>query len=365
MPSSALNYPTSGELLDQLGGPLRDLRISVTDRCNQVIARIPRGMPLGPVGANYQGETASRWRYDDGGGKVSVISSVTHAFCGDCNRARLPTESQLYTCLFGHAGHDLRALLRDKNGRERISPTPSATSGAIPATVIRNRARRIPASRQNGSRAMSQCLTSADKVIPAAITGLILEGSRGSRMGHIGNGLQTFKGLQLAAHAIARLAPQVGPLALNVNRSQAQYASFGLPLWPDLLPDLAGSLAGLQAGFSHCATPYLLCVPCDSPLLPLNLASRLAGALEESATDLALASSDREHDGDDNHPCHQRHPVFCLLNTALLPLIDDYLRGGGRKMEAWIDILASVDLYFGDSAAFSNINTLQKLQQLE
>ena len=86
---------------------------------DQVIARIAKEMPLSPVGANYQGETASRWRYDDGSGEVGVISSVTHAFCGDCNRARLSTEGQLYTCLFGHAGHDLRALLRAPNGREQ------------------------------------------------------------------------------------------------------------------------------------------------------------------------------------------------------------------------------------------------------
>lgn len=205
-------------------------------------------------------------------------------------------------------------------------------------------------------------------MIPAAaITGLILAGGRGSRMGNIDKGLQAFRGLPLAAHAIARLAPQVGPLALNVNRSQEQYASFGLPLWPDLLPDFAGPLAGLHAGLSRCATPYLLCVPCDSPLLPLDLAVRLAGALEDTDADLAFASSDREDgdEGNNKRAGRQRHPVFSLLKTALLPQLDAYLHGGGRKMETWIDTLASVDVYFGDSAPFSNINTLQQLQQLE
>jgi cyclic pyranopterin phosphate synthase len=83
---------------------------------DQVIARIGRELPLSPVGANAAGETAKRWRYDDGAGEIGVISSVTHAFCSDCNRARLSTEGKLYTCLFGHSGHDLRALLRDGNG---------------------------------------------------------------------------------------------------------------------------------------------------------------------------------------------------------------------------------------------------------
>jgi molybdopterin-guanine dinucleotide biosynthesis protein A len=205
-------------------------------------------------------------------------------------------------------------------------------------------------------------------MIPAvAITGLILAGGRGARMGHVDKGLQLFKGLPLAAHAIARLAPQVGPLALNVNRNQALYAPFGLPLWPDLMPDFAGPLAGLQAGLSHCATPYLLSVPCDSPLLPLDLAARLSTALLEANADLALASTD----GDDAEAVGgkpgraQRHPVFCLLKTALLPRLNDYLRDGGRKMETWMNTLTSVDVHFEERAAFDNINTLQQLQQLE
>ncbi|SHG43632.1 GTP 3',8-cyclase MoaA [Massilia sp. CF038] len=77
-----------------------------------VVARIGAEMPLEPIGANYAGETAARWRYADGGGEVGVISSVTQAFCKDCSRARLSTEGKLYTCLFATRGHDLRALLR-------------------------------------------------------------------------------------------------------------------------------------------------------------------------------------------------------------------------------------------------------------
>jgi molybdopterin-guanine dinucleotide biosynthesis protein A len=202
-------------------------------------------------------------------------------------------------------------------------------------------------------------------VIPAvAITGLILAGGRGSRMGHVDKGLQLLNGLPLAAHAIARLAPQVGPLALNVNRNQAQYASFGFPLWPDLMPEFAGPLAGLQAGLSHCTTPYLLSVPCDSPLLPLDLAARLSTTLQSADADLALAVTDGDSD-DTNGGRPQRHPVFCLMKATLLPQLSDYLRDGGRKMENWMDTLASVDVHFDNRAAFSNINTLQELQQLE
>lgn len=78
----------------------------------EVVRRIAAEMPLEPVAANYSGETATRWRYVDGGGEVGMISSVTQAFCGDCTRLRLSTEGKLYTCLFATRGHDLRALLR-------------------------------------------------------------------------------------------------------------------------------------------------------------------------------------------------------------------------------------------------------------
>jgi molybdenum cofactor guanylyltransferase len=199
-------------------------------------------------------------------------------------------------------------------------------------------------------------------MIPAvAITGLILAGGRGTRMGHVDKGLQAFRGLPLVAHAIARLAPQVGTLAININRNEALYAPFGLPLWPDDPADFAGPLAGLQAGLSRCVTPYLLSVPCDSPLLPLDLAARLAAGLESADADLALAVTD----GEAGDPQPQRHPVFCLMKTAVLPQLNDYLRNGGRKMEHWMTSLAMVDVHFDDRAAFNNINTLQQLQQLE
>ncbi len=87
----------------------------------QVVARIREAMPLEPVGANALGETAERWRYTDGGGEIGVISSVTKAFCADCNRARLSTEGKLFLCLFASHGHDLRALLRGDYSDARIA----------------------------------------------------------------------------------------------------------------------------------------------------------------------------------------------------------------------------------------------------
>ena len=87
----------------------------------QVIERINAEFPLTAIAPNYTGETAERWRYADGGGEVGVISSVTHAFCGDCNRARLSTEGKLFLCLFASQGHDLRALLRNGAADDQIA----------------------------------------------------------------------------------------------------------------------------------------------------------------------------------------------------------------------------------------------------
>ena len=87
----------------------------------QVIDHLQTEFPLAAIDPNYAGETAERWRYRDGGGEIGVISSVTQAFCGECNRARLSTEGKLFLCLFAHQGHDLRALLRGNYADDQIA----------------------------------------------------------------------------------------------------------------------------------------------------------------------------------------------------------------------------------------------------
>jgi len=95
---------------------------------SQVIERIHAHFPVAAIDPNYIGETAERWRYKDGGGEIGVISSVTQAFCIDCNRARLSTEGKLYLCLFASQGHDLRALLRGQHGDKEISDEQIASA---------------------------------------------------------------------------------------------------------------------------------------------------------------------------------------------------------------------------------------------
>ena len=129
-----------------------------------------------------------------------------------------------------------------------------------------------------------------------AITAVILAGGRGSRMGGVDKGLQNFNGVPLALHTLLRLSPQVGDVMINANRNLAAYESFGVPVWPDStsMGDFAGPLAGFMTGLERCETPYLLTVPCDTPLFPHDLVARLADALEEQSADFAVASAPEE-----------------------------------------------------------------------
>jgi molybdopterin-guanine dinucleotide biosynthesis protein A len=190
------------------------------------------------------------------------------------------------------------------------------------------------------------------------ITGLILAGGRGSRMGGVDKGLQPFRGAPMALHVMMRLSPQVGAIMINANQNLAPYESFGVPVWPDELQGFAGPLAGLHTGLIHCETDYLVTAPCDSPFLPADLVQRLGDALDEHDADLAVAVTG---EGASRQP----HPVFCLLKTSLLPHLTQYLQNGGRKIDAWYASLAVTEVRFDDEGAFRNINTLEELRNFE
>lgn len=196
-----------------------------------------------------------------------------------------------------------------------------------------------------------------------SITGLLLAGGRGSRMGHIDKGLQLFRGEPMAAHVLRRLAPQVGALAVNANQNLEQYAAFGAPVWPDDLEGFEGPLAGLETGMRRCGTPLLVTAPCDSPFLPTDLVARLSAALEAEGADLALAET--EEAGADGLVRIQPQPVFALVRVAALPHLSAYLAGGGRRMDGWYGSIKVTRVRFEQAADFRNINTLRELQQFE
>lgn len=187
------------------------------------------------------------------------------------------------------------------------------------------------------------------------ITGLLLAGGLGTRMGHIDKGLQPIDDSTLAGAVLRRLKPQVGSVLISANRNLATYEKFGYPVLTDLIPGHAGPLAGIHAGLSRCSTPYLLCVPCDTPDFPGDLAQRLASAMKLATAEAAFAVT-----GERSKP--ELHPVFCLLKATLLPSLDEYLRTGGRKVAGWLLQQRYAQAHFADQAAFTNINTPQDLK---
>lgn len=190
------------------------------------------------------------------------------------------------------------------------------------------------------------------------VTGLILAGGRGSRMGSVDKGLQAFRGKPMARHAIDRLSPQVGSLMINANQNLDIYKDFGSPVYSDEIQGFAGPLAGLQTGLVHCKTPFLVTVPCDSPFFPLDLVSRLGVALLAQNADLAVAVTG---DGEEE----QAHPVFSLVRTSLLPHLSEFLQSGQRKIDKWYASLKVAPVHFAQEEAFSNINTADELAKWE
>lgn len=195
------------------------------------------------------------------------------------------------------------------------------------------------------------------------ITGLILAGGRGSRMGGVDKGLQNFNGIPLALHTLMRLQMQVGRVMINANRNLAAYESFGAEVWPDVLDNYAGPLAGFLTGLERCETPYVLTVPCDSPLFPMDLAQRLGEALLAQDADLAMACAPET---DEQGTVMRTQPVFCLMRLDLLESLVAFTQAGGRKIDAWTaqHKVALVD-FNDDPRAFANANTLEDLQALE
>lgn len=199
--------------------------------------------------------------------------------------------------------------------------------------------------------------------IPAEdITGLVLAGGRGSRMGGVDKGLQNHLGMPLALHSLLRLQGQVGSAMLNANRNLGAYESMGVPVWPDSQADFAGPLAGMLVGLEHCETPWLVTVPCDTPNFPIDLVERLAAAAQAEDAEIAMAAT-REPD-DQGQTVVQVQPVFCLLKSSLLESLQAFLDSGQRKIDRWTAQHRCATVVFDDSAAFFNANTVEELRRL-
>ncbi|MEG0150997.1 MAG: molybdenum cofactor guanylyltransferase MobA [Comamonas sp.] len=190
------------------------------------------------------------------------------------------------------------------------------------------------------------------------ITGLVLAGGRGSRMGGVDKGLQHHRGLPLALHALQRLQPQVGPAMISANRNLPVYAAMGVPVWPDSIDGYAGPLAGLLTGMQHAGTPWLVTVPCDTPEFPKDFVERLAAAALEQGADIAMVAT-REGGR------LRSQPVFCLLRTCLVASLLAFLQTGERKFDKWTAQHRVVEVVFDEAQAFFNANTEDELKQLQ
>lgn len=191
------------------------------------------------------------------------------------------------------------------------------------------------------------------------ITGLILAGGRAQRMGGIDKGLIPFHGKPLIESAIAKLKLQVQTIVINANRSITKYATYGYPVVMDETPDFSGPLAGFSVGLKACKTPYLLTSPCDSPLLPNNLAELLAAEMERGDFQLVYASS-KEADGK-----VWAQPVFCLMRSNLQDSLNQFLQKGDLKIDRWFKELRTSTVVFDDPLVFANVNTPDELKKLE
>ena len=187
------------------------------------------------------------------------------------------------------------------------------------------------------------------------VTGVVLAGGQGSRMGGIDKGLAPFRGKPLVAHVIERLRPQVDTVLINANRNPEAYAALGHPVMSDEIDGFAGPLAGFERGLAHATTELVVTVPCDSPFLPMDLVARLRSALDANRADLAFART-----GD------QPHPVFCLMRRSVHESLRAFLAAGERKIDRWTARLPMVEVAFDDQPqAFANINTAGELADLE
>ena len=183
-----------------------------------------------------------------------------------------------------------------------------------------------------------------------AVSGIVLAGGLGRRMGGVDKGLQPLRGKPMIESVLARLRPQVSEILINANQNADRYAAFGHRVVPDAIGGYAGPLAGLHAGLKAASHSLIVTVPCDSPFLPGDLVFRLEKGLGDK--DLAVAKT-----GD------QAHPVFALVKKHCVENLEAFLSQGGRKIDAWYASLRVVEVSFDDEAdAFRNINTLEELK---
>jgi molybdopterin-guanine dinucleotide biosynthesis protein A len=189
--------------------------------------------------------------------------------------------------------------------------------------------------------------------VPDEISGLVLAGGRGARLGGIDKGLVEFRGRPLVETVIERLRPQVGEILVSANRNLDRYRALGLPVLLDAADSpepFPGPLAGVLAGLRAARNSWLAVVPCDAPFLPADLVDRLGAALGAEHAAVAWQGESIE-------------PMFCLLHADLADDLAAALAHGERRAEAWLRGIGAARADFADASCFANLNTLQDIRQ--
>ena len=189
----------------------------------------------------------------------------------------------------------------------------------------------------------------------AAVTGLVLAGGLGRRMGGEDKGLVLLAGRPMVEHVLDALRPQVGALLINANRNRERYAEYRCPVVTDTLGGFLGPLAGVLSALPHVRTEFMATVPCDAPLIAPDLVRRLHSACVSQEADVAVASAEG-----------RQQPVFLLLRVRVAPALEAYLAGGGRKIDAWFDQVRLAVVDFSDEPdTFVNVNDPGERQRVE
>ncbi|MCP3129074.1 molybdenum cofactor guanylyltransferase MobA [Shewanella sp. KJ2020] len=186
------------------------------------------------------------------------------------------------------------------------------------------------------------------------IDAVILAGGMARRMGGDDKGLVELNGKTMIEHTIDRIKPQVKEILINANRNQTRYAEFGFKVISDEHTGFLGPLAGMISAMGQTEADYLLVVPCDCPLLPLDLVPRMLAAIKTEDAEIAVAS-DGEYE----------QPVVLLLKPCLRDSMKAFLEAGERKVDFWYAKHHFVVESFADQAnAFVNVNTPEQKQRL-
>ena len=184
---------------------------------------------------------------------------------------------------------------------------------------------------------------------------IILAGGQGRRMDGKDKGLVQFANKPLIQSVIEKILPQVEHIIINANRNTSDYEAFGYPVISDAMNNFQGPLAGFMAAMQSVTTNYIVCVPCDGPMLSDKLVQRLYSQLQMENTDIAVA-----HDG------NRMQPVYVLISTHLKTSLQEYLQSGERKIDRWYANHKISIVDFSDiPETFININTRQERDSLQ